>query len=190
MKRFAVISVVSCVLYVVVFTSGETSPSDPPEKPIHVNTTEPKLNDFQESSKKTANHPESRVTITVGEDNGFQYTVNGLTHSRERIAVSGEYFNDELNRYGYARLFLDAQPSIVYYAVRPVGNRLDVYVQNYYYEEFYYEVYTPYPVDSYDLRHGQVNSTSVLITGPSRSAVGARRSSVNKGNLVTTSKKP
>ncbi|ODM91193.1 hypothetical protein Ocin01_15489 [Orchesella cincta] len=51
----------------------KTQPS-PPETPIAVNQTEPKLNAFQDSSKKNsinAAYPESRVTITVGEDNGF-----------------------------------------------------------------------------------------------------------------------
>lgn len=133
-------------------------------------------------------HPESRVTITIGEENGFQYTVNGRTYSRERIALSGEYFNDEIHARGYARMFLVAEPAIGYYAVRPAGNRLDIYVQNYYYEEFYYEVYTPYPVSGYDLRHGQVNSSAILITGPSRSVVFDSRQSSRHSSVKTTKK--
>jgi hypothetical protein len=166
-------------------------PTDDESKPVAVpvNTTQPKLNDYQESTKKIAinnNQPESKVTITVGEDNGFQYTVNGHTYSRERIAISGEYFNDEYHSDGYVRLFLVAEPAIGYYAVRPLSNRLDVYVQNYYYEDFYFEVYTPYPVSGYDLRHGQINSTAILITGPSRSVVYPD----GKKSSVVTSKKP
>ena len=129
-----------------------------------------------------ANHqPESRVTITVGEDNGFHYTVNGRTFSPQRIAVSGEYYNDEYAGDGFVRLFLVAEPSVIYYAVRPRGDRLDVYLQNYYYEDFYFEVLTPYPVSGYDLDHGQVNQTAVLVTGPSRSAIYGRRKGKGKG---------
>jgi len=110
------------------------------------------------------------VTITVGEKNGFSYTVNGITYSDKKIAVSGEYFNDEPNRYGYTRLFLVIDTGISYYALRPQGNMLDVFIRNYDYNEFYYTIYCPQPVTAYDLHEGQINATAVLITGPSRSS--------------------
>lgn len=120
---------------------------------------------------RAAGTPESKVTITVGEKNGFAYTVNGYTQSIHRISVSGEYFNDEAARYGYARLFLVVDTGVAYYALRPRGSILDVYVQNYYYDEFFFEIICPEPVRTYNLHEGQINATAVLITGPSRSSV-------------------
>ena len=108
---------------------------------------------------------ESKVTITVGEKNGFAYTVNGITDSIHKISVSGEYFNDEAAGYGYARLFLVVDTGVGYYSLRPRGSALDVYVENYYYDEFHFEILCPSPVTAYDLHEGQINATAVLITG-------------------------
>ncbi|ODM93777.1 hypothetical protein Ocin01_12905, partial [Orchesella cincta] len=68
--------------------------------PIAVDQTEPKLNAFQTRLKKNSiNAGLSLMNPSDhqrGEDNAvFHYTVNGVTNSRERIAVSGEYYNDE-----------------------------------------------------------------------------------------------
>ncbi|CAL8117453.1 unnamed protein product [Orchesella dallaii] len=187
MKSLLLIFSTLCLSILILDSYGKTLDNPPPPKvPTAVNQTQPKLNAYQDSSKKnsiSAAYPESRVTITVGEDNGFHYTVNGVTNSQERIAVSGEYYNDEYHGDGYVRLFLVAEPRLVYYETRPVGNRLDFRVQNYYYEWFYFEIYTPAPVTGYDLRHGQINSTAILVTGPSRSAVHGR-------SAVKTTKKP
>lgn len=110
----------------------------------------------------------------MGEENGFAYTVNGWTGSPAKIAVSGEYFNDEGARAGYARLFLVVDTGVAYYAYQPrrnAPNVLDVYVENYYYDVFNFEVICPYPVTAFNLREGQINATALLITGPSRSAL-------------------
>lgn len=115
--------------------------------------------------------PESKVTITIGEQNGFQYTANGITNSVQKIAVSGEYFNDAVNRYGYARIFLVVDSGVAYYGLRPRGNRLGVLIQNYNYDEFYFEILSPNPVNAFNLDAGQINATAVLITGPSRSTI-------------------
>jgi hypothetical protein len=117
----------------------------------------------------TSAYPESKVTITVGDKNGFAYTVNGVTHSDKKIAVSGQYYDDEVHEAGYARLFLVVDTGVAFYDLRPQGNVLDVYIRNYAYDEFYYSVICPQPVVANQLRHGQTNATAVLITGPSRS---------------------
>ena len=131
----------------------------------------------------TATGTESRVTISVGETNGFYYTVNGVTYSPFRIAVSGEYFNNELLYTGYAHLFLGVDSGIYYYWIQPQPNNvLQVYVQNYARAEFFFEVISPYPVSSLDLRAGQYNATAILVTGPSRSAAYYPRASEYKGS--------
>ncbi|OXA45544.1 uncharacterized protein LOC110857090 [Folsomia candida] len=148
-------------------------------KNVPVGGESPRLSAFQESTKTIgilAAPQESKVTITVGEKTGFAYTLNGYTQSPYKIAVSGEYFNDPVAHDGYVRLYLVVDTGIAYYSLRPSGNILDVYVQNGYRAEFYFEILCPYPVRAYDLWEGQINATAVLVTGPSSSAV--RRSGV------------
>jgi len=160
---------------VVVFVTFQTALLDPSNerKPggLKIPPQAPKkaqLKAYQEN-KRASNSDESTVSITVGEEK-FSYTANGMTRSPAKIAVSGEYFNDEIQRYGYARMYLIVE-GIGYYAVRPVGNRLDVYVEDYYYNPFYFEIFSPYPVTARDLGIRQYNESTILVTGPSRSVV-------------------
>lgn len=111
------------------------------------------------------------MTITVGEKNGFAYTVNGATYSPHKISVSGEYLNDDTYpARGYARLFLVVDSGVEFYSLRPSGNVLDVYIRNRW-GEFFYEILCPPGVAAYHLWEGQINATAVLVTGPSRSQV-------------------
>jgi len=129
---------------------------------------ETKQSAFQEGVKVGK---ESKVTITVGEKDGhFAYTVNGYTLSPYKISVSGEYFNDAVSHYGYARIFLVVDSGVAYYALRPRGNKLDAYMLNGAQAEFFFEIICPRQVSAYHLQEGQINATTVLITGPSSSS--------------------
>ncbi|OXA64183.1 hypothetical protein Fcan01_01368 [Folsomia candida] len=126
---------------------------------------------------KTAAAPGSKVTITVGEQNGFAYTVNGETVSPYRIAVSGNYYNDEVYPgRGFVDLFLVVDTGIYGYyrwdiPPPPNDNVLQIRIWNRFNAEFIFRVICPYPVYADQLRHGQYNSTAVLINGLSRSQV-------------------
>ncbi len=115
----------------------------------------------------------SEVSISVGEKNGFLYTVNGRTFSNKRITVSGNYFNDELHGDGWAHLFLGVDTGVYYteYIPEPDAGALHIYVENFYGDQFYFTVLVPPTVSVVrDLVGGKFNDTAILINGPSRSA--------------------
>ena len=116
--------------------------------------------------------PGSKVAITVGEQNGFFYTVTGETSSPYRIAVSGDYFNDEARPYrGYVNLFLAVDPGIYgYYRYDFIkDNILQIRIWNRVGSEFIFKVTSPWPVYADQLYHEQFNATSVRVGAPSRS---------------------
>jgi len=165
-------------IQVVTVTGEDATQGDP----VVAVALAPQLIAHQESVKAVdaADNPGSSVTITVGEKNGFVYTVNGYTRSPFKIAVSGEYHNDELYpARGFGRLFLVVDTGVAFYSLRPTGNILDVYVQNRFGNEFFYEILCPPGVGAYHLWEGQTNATAILVTGPSRSQVTGRKRSLD-----------
>lgn len=116
---------------------------------------------------------ESRVTISVGEKPGFLYTVNGRTYSDKKITVSGEYYNNEIQRYGFAHLFMGVNTGIAYFEVYPEQNTLTVYVENQYRDQFYFQILVPPGITVYDndILVDRFNGTALIFSGPSRSSI-------------------
>jgi len=127
--------------------------------------------DPEATGRKARQLSKSEVSIVVGETPAFLYQVRGYTYSPLRISVSGDYFNDEINRNGYANLFLGVQPYVDYYEFWPNGNQLLVNVVNRYGDVFYFQVSVPDAVYvNRDLCIRQFNYTALIVQGPSRSA--------------------
>lgn len=134
---------------------------------------------------------ESRVRIRVGEDNGFSYEVNGYTPSPYRISTSGEYYNNADTSAGGVRLFLSVEDDISFTDISADRDVLYVYLETRRgyaghpnYSQFYFDITCPYPAEPRDLYVIQINSTSVLVVGPSRSTAGQRRALKSGSFLV------
>jgi len=110
------------------------------------------------------------VRITVGETPNFLYYIYGETYSNQRIGVSGQYFNDEINRSGSANLFLGASPDIYeyFFDVFP-GNQLGIDVTNSFGDRFHYDLSPPPSVPADILRPRVFNYTALIVEAPSRS---------------------
>lgn len=116
--------------------------------------------------------PANRVQITVGEKTGnFIYTAKGITWVNQKITVTGQYYNNDFTRSGYAFLFLTVESGVDFWDTKIVSaDTLDVYVENFNYEPFYFEVVVPYPAHAGDLRYRQINGTTVRVEGLPKSA--------------------